>query len=208
MTQRLKRHSIIYLFKIISKFEKKIARFLPSMGWTHPPPYLSPGGTYLKIAPKIPNNFPWGPSMTDFRSLLCSVWAIRERGGGGYEKAVEHLLFGRNFDDDVLFSFCFYSDGLCFFSDSLLLFWRHRLLFCHHPLISCRHPLLFRRYPRPFRRHPLIFCRHSLLYFSPSVSIFSWLTKHVMVKINIDHIDAWGCIGGQLALLIELGFNL
>ena len=82
MTQRLKRHSIIYLFKIISKFEKKIARFLPSMGWTHPPPYLSPGGTYLKIAPKIPNNFPWGPSMTDFRSLLCSVWAIRERGGG------------------------------------------------------------------------------------------------------------------------------
>ena len=32
--------------------------------------------------------------MPNLKSLLCSVWAVR--GGGGYEKVIEHLLNGRN----------------------------------------------------------------------------------------------------------------
>ena len=28
--------------------------------------------------------------MPNLKSLLCSVWAVR--GGGGYEKVIEHLL--------------------------------------------------------------------------------------------------------------------
>ena len=74
-------------------FKKRFSDFYHS-SWGGTPTQISlPMEDVAKIALVIPNNFPWGPLMPNFKSLLSSVWAL---GGGGYEKAVEHLLYGRN----------------------------------------------------------------------------------------------------------------
>ena len=46
-----------------------------------------------KIASVAQNLVPWGPTMPNLGSLVCSVWAV---GEGWFENAAAHLIFGGN----------------------------------------------------------------------------------------------------------------